>query len=105
MEGDNPGKFKNTEQLVILSRIEKEIEEYVKDPKKYKGFVGMLDAPGGTGKTFLIETIAAYCALPQNNHLCLCAAFSGVPAQLLPNGVTIHRRFGVLKSILMIICL
>ena len=54
-----------------------------------------VDAPGGTGKTFLIETLAAWCALPENNFLCLCSAFSGVAAQLLPNGVTIHRRFNM----------
>jgi len=101
MEGDNPGGFRNQQQLDILTKLEKEIRAYNDSPEDYDGFVGMLDAPGGTGKTFLIETLAAYCALPENNFLCLCAAFSGVAAQLLPNGVTIHRRFGMVPGIKM----
>ena len=91
----------NEGQMKVLNVVQDEIEKYVKDPRTYEGFVGMLDAPGGTGKTFLIETLAAFCALPQNNYLCLCSAFSGVAAQLLPNGVTIHRRFGVTVQIKM----
>ena len=88
----------NPEQLEILAKIETEIKKYDDDPESYEGFVGMLDAPGGTGKTFLIETLAAFCALPENNFLCLCSAFSGVAAQLLPNGITIHRRFNMVPD-------
>ena len=109
MEGNNPIGEPNNEQLCILNDLEKEIEKYAKNPGSYRGYCIMLDAPGGTGKTYLIETIAAYCAM--NQHLCLCSAFSvtypyhlicfdlsteGVAAQLLPNGITIHRRFGIM---------
>ena len=98
MEGNNRIGKPNPEQLNILAKIEGEIKKYNDDPAQYGGFVAMLDAPGGTGKTFLIETLAAYCALPTNNFLCLCSAFSGVAAQLLPNGVTIHRRFNMVPD-------
>ena len=81
MEGHNKINAPNPEQLEILTDLEKEIEQYATHPDSYDGYCIMLDAPGGTGKTFLIETVAAYCAL--NKHLCLCSAFSGVAAQLL----------------------
>ena len=96
MEGNNKIGASNEEQLQILSKLEEEIENYAKQPDSYGGFCIMLDAPGGTGKTYLIETIAAYCSI--NKHLCLCSAFSGVAAQLLPNGITIHRRFGMVPG-------
>ena len=97
MEGRGNGPV-NPEQCEILKKITDAIQSYDSDPKSFQGFVGMLDAPGGTGKTFLIETLDAYCALPENNFLCLCSAFSGVAAQLLPNGVTIHRRFNMVPG-------
>ena len=74
MEGNNSIGEPNNEQLSILNDLEKEIEKYSKNPDSYRGYCIMLDAPGGTGKTYLIETIAAYCAI--NQHLCLCSAFS-----------------------------
>ena len=74
MEGNNSIGQPNNEQLGILNDLEKEIEKYAKNVDSYPGYCIMLDAPGGTGKTYLIETIAAYCAV--NKHLCLCSAFS-----------------------------
>ena len=74
MEGNNSIGEPNNEQLSILNDLEKEIEKYAKNPDSYRGYCIMLDAPGGTGKTYLIETISAYCAI--NGHLCLCSAFS-----------------------------
>jgi hypothetical protein len=96
MQGNNSIGEKNEEQLEVLSTLQNEIEKYATEEESYNGYCIMLDAPGGTGKTFLVETIAAYCAL--NNYLCLTSAFSGVAAQLLPNGVTIHRRFGMVPG-------
>ena len=74
MEGKNSIGQPNNDQLGILNDLEKEIEKYAKNPDSYPGYCIMLDAPGGTGKTYLIETIAAYCAV--NKYLCLCSAFS-----------------------------
>ena len=58
----------------------------------------MIDGPGGNGKTFLLETIVAYCNSRDNQGkelLALASAFSGVAVQLLPNGLTIHKRFRI----------
>ena len=45
----------------------------------------MLDAPGGHGKTFVLETIVDYCNKPENNYLALCSAYSGTIIGTLVN--------------------
>ena len=52
-----------------------------------------LDAPGGTGKTFLLSTILA--AVRSEDKVALATATSGIAATLLPNGRTLHSRFKV----------
>ena len=59
MSGHNEKGLKNPEQLKILETLERAIDDYHKK-EDYNGMCVMLDAPGGTGKTFLIETIAAH---------------------------------------------
>jgi hypothetical protein len=49
MNGGNDGGFVNSEQKEILQKIEDKVSEYAKDPDSFPGWVGMLDAPGGTG--------------------------------------------------------
>ena len=50
-----------------------------------------LDAPGGTGKTFTLNTMLA--AVRARNQVALAVAFSGIAATLLDNGRTFHSRF------------
>ncbi len=50
MKEQNQGHFVNAEQLEILARLETEIHKYAKEGKHYRGFIGMLDAPGNTYK-------------------------------------------------------
>ena len=47
-----------------------------------------LDAPGGTGKTFLISLILA--EIRSNNGIALAVASSGIAATLLDGGRTAH---------------
>ena len=47
-----------------------------------------LDAPGGTGKTFLISLILA--EIRSNNGIALAVALSGIAATLLDGGRTAH---------------
>ncbi|GFW76677.1 ATP-dependent DNA helicase [Trichonephila clavipes] len=47
-----------------------------------------LDAPGGTGKTFLIKLILA--AVRSQNDIALALASSGIAATLLPGGRTAY---------------
>lgn len=50
-----------------------------------------VDGPGGTGKTYLYETIYYYCVVEGFN--CIITAWTGIAASLLPTGRTVHSTF------------
>ena len=56
-----------------------------------------LDAPGGTGKTFLFNTILAH--YRSKGKICLALASSGIAAILLTGGRTAHSRFKIPLSV------
>ena len=58
---------------------------------KQAGGLFFLDAPGGTGKTFLINLILA--KIRQNKCIALAVASSGIAATLLTGGRTAHSTF------------
>ena len=58
-------------------------------PKQSKIF--FLDALGGTGKTFAMETILA--RVRSKGDIAVAVAFSGIAALLLQGGRTLHSRF------------
>ena len=55
------------------------------------GGIFFLDAPGGTGKTFLINVILAKVRMKKD--IALAVASSGIAATLLPGGRTAHSAF------------
>ncbi|KAJ8736701.1 hypothetical protein PYW08_007357 [Mythimna loreyi] len=57
------------------------------------GQILFLDAPGGTGKTFLTKLILAH--LRNQNKIALAVASSGIAATLLPGGKTAHTMFKI----------
>ena len=61
------------------------------DIKENKGSLFFLDAPGGTGKTFLINTLLA--AVRKEKQIAIATASSGIAATLLSNGRTAHSAF------------
>ncbi len=52
-----------------------------------------LDAPGGTGKTFLINVILAF--VRSHHKIAVAVASSGIAATLLPGGRTAHSAFRI----------
>ncbi|XP_076393345.1 uncharacterized protein LOC143265402 [Megachile rotundata] len=50
-----------------------------------------IDAPGGTGKTFLLKTLIYSVEKRQKNVIAV--AWTGIAASLLPNGTTAHSAF------------
>ncbi|XP_075451164.1 uncharacterized protein LOC142492406 [Ascaphus truei] len=53
-----------------------------------QGAILFLDAPGGTGKTFLINLLLA--EIRMHNHVALALASSGIAATLMDGGRTVH---------------
>ena len=49
-----------------------------------EGFIGFIDAPGGTGKTYGLNTFLNYAR--SQGDIALASAFSGVAALLLTGG-------------------
>ena len=58
------------------------------DPKTY-----FLDAPGGTGKTFILSLILA--KVRSEGNIILACASSGIASTLLDGGRTAHSAFGI----------
>ena len=50
-----------------------------------------IDAPGGSGKTYLFNKLAAQ--LRSSGHKVACAAWTGIAQTLLPEGRTVHTLF------------
>ena len=63
----------------------------LKDINESKGSLFFLDAPGGTGKTFMLNTLLA--AVRNEKQIAIAAASSGIAATLLSNGRTAHSAF------------
>ncbi len=74
------------DQENIFLTITKHIDEET-------GGLYAIDAPGGSGKTFLCNVILAYAR--KQNKIAIASALSGIAATLMVNGTTFHRRFGV----------
>ena len=55
--------------------------------------ITFLDAPGGTGKSFLVNLILAF--IRSKNHLALATASSGIAATILEGGRTLHSTFKI----------
>ncbi|XP_076301721.1 uncharacterized protein LOC143219730 [Lasioglossum baleicum] len=72
------------EQLYIYQEILSNIEKGI-------GKIFFLDAPGGTGKTFLINLLLA--KVRSNRGIAIAVASSGIAATLLEGGKTAHAAF------------
>ena len=59
--------------------------------RNHQALALFVDAPGGTGKTFIFNTLLA--AVRAQNLVAIAVTFSGIAATLLDNGRTFHSRF------------
>ena len=55
-----------------------------------------LDAPGGTGKTFVANALLSF--VRANGHVAMPVAASGIAALLLDGGRTVHSRMNLLQG-------
>ena len=78
----------NTEQHTIFTTIMSAVNDHKQYPKVF-----FIDGPGGTGKTFLYNTLMA--KVRSQSKIALGLASSGIAALLLPGGRTVHSRLKV----------
>ena len=74
----------NRDQRIVYVTIKEQI-------RLNKGGLYFLDAPGGTGKTFVINLLLA--KLREDKKIALATASSGIAATLLSGGRTAHSTF------------
>lgn len=84
---DNVGKLNERQKDVFDSVISAATTSSISNK------VFFLDGPGGTGKTFLYNTLITY--LKANNYKCIPVASSGISAELLSSGTTAHSKFKI----------
>ena len=72
------------DQRVVFNNV---LDSVFKD----NGGIFFLDAPGGTGKTFVLKLLLA--EVRRKNVVALAVASSGIAATLLPGGRTAHSTF------------
>ena len=78
------------EQQSILEDIKAASEATSPDTQSRAFYV---DGPGGSGKTFLYQTLIHH--FHSRGQIALACAMSGVAATLLPGGTTAHSLFGL----------
>ncbi|XP_048591443.1 uncharacterized protein LOC125576114 [Brassica napus] len=83
---DKQYKLLNAEQLAIYESVLNSVD-------KKEGKLFFVYGAGGTGKTFLYQTIIS--RLRSRKQIVLPVASSGIAALLLPNGRTAHSRFNI----------
>lgn len=83
----------NADQLLVYQRVNQLIRERQLQENARQGRVLFVDAPGGTGKTFLFTTI--FSKWKAEGVSILSVASSGIAAILLPSGRTAHSQFAI----------
>ena len=84
----------NADQHAVFDTITTDCNHYDMDnsaPNTYHIF--FIDAPGGTGKTYVLNTLAAHTR--SVGKISLCTASSGIAAVLLKGGRTAHSQFKI----------
>ena len=81
----------NSDQRLIFDTIMNEIREFGPNLSTDRPRVFFIDAPGGTGKTFVFNTIIS-AVLAQNHKVASCA-WTGCAGNLIRLGRTVHNLF------------
>jgi len=76
----------NPEQKTVSTAVIEAVENE-------EGGLFVVDAPGGTGKTFMTSATVDY--LRSKGHICIATAISGIASQLQKGGRTLHYKLAV----------
>lgn len=91
--------YNREEQATVVSRAQpyftneqkEAFDRIISSIIQRRGQLFFLDAPGGTGKIFLLNMILAH--VRQNNEIILAVATSGIASTLLSGGRSAHSAF------------
>lgn len=83
--------FVENQKRLLVDDQKVAFETIMNQFQRKKGGIVFLDAPGGTGKTFLLNLILA--AVRSKNEIALAVASSGIASTLLSGGRTAHSTF------------
>lgn len=81
----------NSDQRLIFDTIVNEVREFGPNVCRDRPRVYFIDAPGGTGKTFVFNSIVS-AVLSRNLNVASCA-WTGIAGNLIRLGRTVHRLF------------
>ena len=78
--------------LAKLNKEQRKVFDLVKESiESGDGSIIAIDAPGGTGKTFTLNTLLSY--VRGQEQIAIATAMSAIAANLLPGGRTLHSKF------------
>ena len=80
----------------LLFEVYDTLLERIYNPHRTCGYMAFIDAPGGTGKTFVLNSLLS--KVRSRGDIALASAYSGVASLLLKGGCTVHKRFNVKPS-------
>lgn len=88
---EQPTALVNTRKRILTDDQRRAYDTIMEDLANERNGIIFLDAPGGTGKTFLLNLILA--EIRKQNNIAIAVASSGIAATLLDGGRTAHSTF------------
>ena len=92
--GQEPSETDLDDKLEKMNTAQREVyDEILQSVQADSGKLIAIDAPGGTGKTFLLNSVLE--GVRQEGKIALATAYTGIAAILLPGGATLHSKMKV----------
>ena len=89
-----PTEVDLNDRIEKMNSDQREVYDQILDSvRKNSGKLIAIDAPGGTGKTFLLTNVLE--GVRQEGKIALATAYTGIAAILLPGGATLHSKMKV----------
>ena len=92
--GQEPSDSDLDDRMEKMNTEQKEVYNEILDSvQNDSGKLIAIDAPGGTGKTFLLNSVLE--GVRKEGKIALATAYTGIAAILLPGGATLHTKMKV----------
>merc|ERR1711923_546078 len=92
--GQEPDEVDQNDRIEKMNSGQRKVYQDIMESVRSKsGKLIAIDAPGGTGKTFLLTNVLE--GVRQEGKIALATAYTGIAAILLPGGATLHSKLKV----------